>query len=68
MNSPSALTPEQIAILQLLADGDKYSDIALAIGTSEQQIKNRVHLLLQELGADNSRHAIAQAFRAGLLR
>jgi DNA-binding NarL/FixJ family response regulator len=62
------LTPDQISILQLLADGDRYRDVALAIGKTEGTVKNVMHRLLQEIGADNSRHAIAQAFRAGLLK
>jgi DNA-binding NarL/FixJ family response regulator len=62
------ITPEQLSILQLLADGNRYLDIARSTGRSEQVIKNKMHRLLQDLGSDNSRHAIAQAFRAGLLR
>jgi DNA-binding NarL/FixJ family response regulator len=62
------LSAAQAEILQKLADGDRYADVALATGRSEGTIKNIMHQMLQELGADNSRHAIAQAFRAGLLR
>ena len=62
------LTAQQTEILQKLADGDRYADVALAIGKTEGTVKNVMHRMLQELGADNSRHAIAQAFRAGLLR
>lgn len=62
------LSAAQAEILQKLADGDRYQDIGVALGTTTQVIKNRVHLLLQELGCDNSRHMIAQAFRAGLLK
>ena len=62
------LTPEQISILQLLADGWRYRDIGIASNATEQTVKNKIHRLLQDSGSDNSRHLIAQAFRAGLLR
>jgi DNA-binding NarL/FixJ family response regulator len=62
------LTPEQISILQLLADGWRYRDIGIASKTTEQTIKNRVRAMLQQAGADNSRHLIAQMFRSGALK
>jgi hypothetical protein len=37
------------------------------MGSTTQTVKNRVHQMLQELGADNSRHAIAQAFRGRIV-
>jgi DNA-binding CsgD family transcriptional regulator len=62
------LSAAQAEILQKLADGDRYADVALATGRSEGTIKNIMHQLLQELGADNSRHAIAIGFRSGALK
>ena len=62
------LSAAQAEILQRLADGDRYSDVARATGRKEGTIKNIMHQMLQDLGADNSRQAIAIGFRAGALK
>jgi DNA-binding NarL/FixJ family response regulator len=52
-----------LKVLQFLADGYKYFDIADVLGTTEQVIRNSVAKYLQATGTDNSRHLVAWAFR-----
>lgn len=69
------LTPRQIEVLRLAADGLSHREIARELVISPRTVKNIVsgpanYLnkgLLRALGAKNLAHAVAIGFRLGLL-
>lgn len=62
-----ALSPAEIEILQMKADGATHAFIATHRGSSESTIRTQCDAILKKLGADNLYHAIALAFRRGIL-
>ena len=65
--SPGELSPRDLSVLRLLADGNSTADIAFGLAYSESTIKNVVHDLVHRLGARNRTHAVAMAIRAGVI-
>jgi DNA-binding CsgD family transcriptional regulator len=57
-----------VGVLRLIARGETLGEIARQTGTSRYAVRKLVGLLLAELGARNREHAVALAFREGLLR
>jgi DNA-binding NarL/FixJ family response regulator len=61
------ITPEERAVLQLLADGNATTDIAARLGLSERALEGRLAMLLMRMGVANPVEAVADALRRGLL-
>lgn len=55
------LTPRQFRMVELLGDGCKNKEIAKALGTTEQVVKNNFHTIFDEAGCW-SRHELAMRF------
>ena len=56
-------------ILQALADGENYDYIGRErLHTTGGTVKMYAHRLFHRIGADNRTHAVALAFRRGLIR
>ena len=62
-----ALTPRQLEVLELLADGKSATDIGRDLYISQSTIRNHVRSLLQALGAHSQLEALAKARKLGLL-
>lgn len=63
----SGLSPDELAILQMICEGRETSDIAAAIAVSERTAKRLTAGLLRHLGVANRVQAAVLATRAGLL-
>ncbi len=61
------LTPREIELLRLVAEGLPNKAIAQRLSVSENTVKYHMKNILQKLGVRNRAEAIAQALRAGLL-
>lgn len=61
-----ALTPQEIRLLQLLAQGLSNKSIAQALSLSENTVKYHLKNILQKLGLHNRTEAAAYAIHAGL--
>jgi DNA-binding CsgD family transcriptional regulator len=61
-----SVSPEK-ANLKQVADGRSYKEIAAEVGTTEQVIKNIIHILCRRNGAPNRVNLIAMAFRKGVI-
>ncbi|HEX4841562.1 MAG TPA: response regulator transcription factor [bacterium] len=61
------LTPREIEVLQLLAEGLPNRQIALRLGISEHTVKFHVDAILGKLGAHTRTEAVTRAARLGLL-
>ena len=61
------LSPRQMQVLRLAADGLDYRHIAQALGCGDETARKHRKAIMKRLLADNMAHAVAIAFRAGLL-
>lgn len=61
------LTPREIEVLQLVAEGLPNKQIAVHLGISEHTVKFHVDAILGKLGAHNRTEAVTRAARLGLL-
>jgi DNA-binding NarL/FixJ family response regulator len=63
----SSLSPREIAVLRLAADGLDSGEIAQELCYSERTVKNVFYLLTNRLHLRNRSHAVAFALRAGVI-
>jgi len=61
------LTPRQVQVLDLIAEGLRAKAIASQLGITLATVRNHVHAILVELGAHSQLEAVAEARRRGLL-
>lgn len=61
------LTPREIEVLQLLAEGLPNKGIAARLGISDQTVKFHVASICGKLGASNRTEAVRRAVRRGLI-
>jgi len=62
-----ALTPRELEVLQLLAEGMANKAIAARLGISDQTVKFHVAAICGKLGAANRTDAVRRAFKRGLV-
>ncbi len=64
---PRSLAPRELAVLELLADGNDTRGIANDLCYSERTVKNIVHDVLMKMNCRNRAHAVAVATRQGII-
>jgi DNA-binding CsgD family transcriptional regulator len=62
-----ALTPRELAVLRLLAEGNRVADIAKHLGLGQETVRSHLKKAQARLAARNSTHAVAQAIRRQLI-
>jgi len=62
-----ALTPAEVAVLKLIAEGNANKQIATQLATTEETVKNRVRSILSKLGANDRTHAAMIGIRRGII-
>ncbi|HWA16446.1 MAG TPA: response regulator transcription factor [Gemmatimonadales bacterium] len=62
-----ALTPRELEVLRLMAEGKSNSEIASALGRAEGTMKIHVRNILSKLGATDRTQAVTIALRRGIL-
>lgn len=65
--SAPVLTPKQLDVLALVAEGGSNKAIAQALGVSLSTVKTHLSEIFRRLGASSRTHALAEARRQGLL-
>lgn len=63
----TGLSPREVEVLRLLADGLDTAEIAHQLAYSERTVKNVVHDVTTRLQLRNRSHAVAYALREGLI-
>jgi len=61
------LTPRELAVLRLLADGNRIADAAKHLRLGDETVRSHVKKAQVKLGARNSMHAVVQAIRRQLI-
>ncbi len=62
------ITERQLSILQMLANGESSASICDDIPISPTTLKKELKIIFQKFAAEDRLHAVAKAFRAGLIR
>ncbi|MEU6267784.1 MULTISPECIES: helix-turn-helix transcriptional regulator [Saccharopolyspora] len=65
--SVSGLTPRELDVVRLLAEGLDTVDIAEKLAYSERTVKNVIYGMTNRLNLRNRPHAVAYAMRAGVI-
>jgi DNA-binding CsgD family transcriptional regulator len=65
--TPGPITPRELEVLVLVADGCSTSDIAKALWITEETVRTHVRRLLERLDARTRAHAVSIAYQEGLL-
>jgi PAS domain S-box-containing protein len=62
------LTPRQLEVLRLLAEGLETPQIARRLGVAEETARNHIRALLRATGAHSRLEVVLMGFRSGLLQ
>src|SRR5258708_1057537 len=62
-----ALTPAEIRVLRLIAEGNANKEIAERLSVSEETIKGQVRNILSKLGANDRTHAAMIGLKRGII-
>lgn len=65
--SDCALTPREIQVLRLIAEGNANKAIAARMSLTEETIKAHVRNILGKLGANDRTHAVAIGLKRGII-
>jgi len=61
------LTPREVDVLRLVADGKANKEIAAHLSLTEETVKSHIRNILGKLGANDRTHAVAIGLRRGIL-
>jgi DNA-binding NarL/FixJ family response regulator len=61
------LTPAEVRVLRLIADGNANKEIAAQLSVSEETVKGQVRNILSKLGANDRTHAAMIGIKRGII-
>jgi DNA-binding NarL/FixJ family response regulator len=61
------LSPREIEVLRLIANGNSNKEIACQLSITEETVKSHVTSILSKLGANDRTHAVTIALRRGII-
>jgi len=62
-----ALTPAEVRVLRLIAEGNANKEIAVQLSISEETVKGQVRNILSKLGANDRTHAAMIGLKRGII-
>ena len=62
-----ALTPLEVRVLRLIADGQTNKEIAAKLSVTEEAVKSQVRSILSKLGTDDRTHAAVIGLKRGII-
>jgi len=62
-----ALTPAEVRVLRLIAEGNANKEIAAHLSVSEETVKSQVRNILSKLGANDRTHAAMIGLKRGII-
>jgi len=63
----SLLTPRQIEVIKMVANGSRYREIAGELSVNERTVHREMRSILEQLDARDSAHAVSEAYKLRLL-
>jgi len=66
-STDDALTPAEIRVLRLIAEGNANKEIAAQLSVSEETVKGQVRNILSKLGANDRTHAAMIGLKRGII-
>ena len=66
-STDDALTPAEIRVLRLIAEGNANKEIAAHLSVSEETVKGQVRSILSKLGANDRTHAAMIGLKRGII-
>ena len=66
-STDDALTPAEIRVLRLIAEGNANKEIAAQLSVSEETVKGQVRNILSKLGANDRTHAAVIGLKRGII-
>jgi DNA-binding NarL/FixJ family response regulator len=63
----NALTPREMVVLRLVANGNANKEIAAQLSLTEETVKSHIRNILAKLGANDRTHAVAIGLRRGII-
>ena len=61
------LSPVEVRVLRLIADGNSNKEIATQLSVTEDAVKGQVRNILSKLGANDRTHAVTIALKRGII-
>jgi DNA-binding NarL/FixJ family response regulator len=61
------LSPTEVRVLRLIADGNSNKDIAAQLNVTEEAVKGQVRNILAKLGANDRTHAAVLGIKRGII-
>jgi DNA-binding NarL/FixJ family response regulator len=61
------LTPTELRVLQLIAQGNANKEIGIQLSLSEDTVKGHIHNILSKLGAKDRTHAAMLGLKRGII-
>jgi Response regulator containing a CheY-like receiver domain and an HTH DNA-binding domain len=61
------LTPAEVRVLRLIAEGNANKEIAAQLSVSEETVKGQVRNILSKLGANDRTHAVMIGLKRGII-
>lgn len=62
-----SLTPREIAVLSLVAEGNSNREIGVALSIAEETVKGHIKSILSKLSANDRAHAVALGLKRGII-
>lgn len=61
------VTPREVAVLKLIAEGNRNQDIAEQLGIAEDTVKGHIKRIMEKLGARDRTQAVSIALQRGII-
>jgi len=61
------LSPMEVRVLQMIADGNSNKDVAARLGVTEEAVKGQVRNILAKMGANDRTHAAILGIKRGII-
>ena len=61
------LSPMEVRVLQMIADGNSNKDVAARLGVTEEAVKGQVRNILSKMGANDRTHAAILGIKRGII-
>jgi DNA-binding NarL/FixJ family response regulator len=62
-----ALTPREVDVLRLVADGNANKEVAARLSLTEETVKSHIRNILAKLDANDRTHAVAIGVKRGII-